>query len=89
MPRRSPTSAGPFRGTGDLRIGSDLLDLQRRQPVRGRGVTPDAGIGPYDQISATCLDLPAACNGIPDCGCVTGPGLCLGAGDREVAYGCI
>lgn len=52
-------------------------------------VNADAGIGPYDEVSATCIDLPAACDGIPSCDCVSGEGLCLGAGDRDVSYGCI
>jgi len=52
-------------------------------------VNADAGIGPYDEVSAMCSDLPAACDGIPSCDCVVGAGLCLGVSDREVSYGCI
>jgi hypothetical protein len=52
-------------------------------------VNADAGIGPYDEVSAMCVDLPVACDGIPSCDCVSGQGLCFGAGDREVDYGCI
>jgi hypothetical protein len=51
----------------------------------------DAGIGPYATYSWMCVDLPAACDGIPSCSCAGGPGLCLGLGGdgREVDYGCI
>ena len=52
-------------------------------------VNPDAGIGPYDEVSATCVDLPATCNGYPTCDCVGGQGICLGASGRDVNYGCI
>ena len=54
-------------------------------------VNPDAGIGPYDTYSWTCIDLPAACDGIPSCSCAGGLGLCLAVtgGGREVDYGCI
>lgn len=52
-------------------------------------VNLDAGIGPYDTYSWTCIDLPSACDGIPSCSCVVSEGICLGAGGRGVAYGCI
>lgn len=54
-------------------------------------VNPDAGIGPYDTYAWTCLDVPAACNGVPSCSCVAGQGICLGVtgGGREVSFGCI
>ena len=54
-------------------------------------VNLDAGIGPYSTYSWMCVDLPAACDGIPSCSCAGGPGLCLGVGGdgREVDYGCI
>jgi hypothetical protein len=52
-------------------------------------VNPDAGIGPYAEVSAVCLDLPAACDGTPSCDCVPGAGICFGVRDREVSYGCI
>ena len=54
-------------------------------------VNPDAGIGPYDTYAWTCVELPAACDGLPSCGCVVGQGLCLGVSGagRELDYGCI
>ncbi len=53
------------------------------------GVDPSRGIGPYDLISASCEPLPAKCNGVPSCGCVTNIGICFGEHDREVSFGCI
>jgi hypothetical protein len=52
-------------------------------------VDPSKGIGPYDLISESCEDVPAACDGIPSCDCVNGEGLCLGGGGREMDFGCI
>ena len=52
-------------------------------------VNADAGNGPYGEVSAMCVELPVACDGLPSCDCVAGQGLCLGAAGREVSYGCI
>jgi hypothetical protein len=54
-------------------------------------VNPDAGVGPYATYAWMCVDLPAACDGIPGCSCVGGQGFCLGVrGEgRQVDYGCI
>jgi hypothetical protein len=54
-------------------------------------VNEDAGIGQYQTYSWECVDLPPACNGLPSCDCVTGPGLCFGpSGDgRTIDFGCI
>jgi hypothetical protein len=54
-------------------------------------VNYDAGIGQYQTYSWTCVDVPAECDGIPSCDCVTGPGLCFGPSEdgRTIAFGCI
>jgi len=54
-------------------------------------VNLDAGVGPYATYAWTCLDLPAACSGVPSCSCAGGQGLCLGVSGagRQVDYGCI
>lgn len=84
---KKPDLSGPYP-CGQATCGSGQICLTYSAGSQC-GVNFDAGIGPYDEISAMCIDLPAACNGIPSCDCVSGPGLCFGAGDREVAYGCI
>ena len=53
------------------------------------GVNPDAGIPPYGIISQRCVDLPAACDGLPTCECVLGQSLYCSASGRDVTYGCI
>ncbi len=53
------------------------------------GVDPEHGIGQYQVYQWSCVDLPAACDGVPSCDCVTGGALCLGANGREIAFGCI
>jgi hypothetical protein len=54
-------------------------------------VNLDAGVGPYATYSWMCVDLPAACDGIPSCSCPGGLGLCLDVSvdGRQVDYGCI
>jgi len=84
---KKPDLSGPY-ACGQTTCGSGQICLTYSAGSQCQ-VNYDAGIGPYDEISASCVDLPAACHGIPDCDCVSGPGLCLGAGDRGVAYGCI
>ena len=51
----------------------------------------DAGIGQYQVLSATCIDLPAECDGLPSCDCVSGPGMCFGVSQngRQLSFGCI
>src|SRR5688572_31547544 len=36
----------------------------------------DAGIDQYEVYAYSCFDLPADCDGVPSCDCVSGPGLC-------------
>lgn len=52
------------------------------------GVNEDAGIGPYQEYSWTCIDLPEQCDGVPSCDCVAGGGFCSVNG-RDVRSGCI
>ena len=54
-------------------------------------VNLDAGIGPYQTFAWTCMDLPAACDGVPSCSCVPGQGTCfdVSGGGRQLDYGCI
>jgi hypothetical protein len=54
-------------------------------------VSYDAGIEPYEILSATCIDLPAACDGVPSCDCISGPGMCFGVSNegRQLSFGCI
>jgi hypothetical protein len=54
-------------------------------------VNPDAGIDQYEVLSSACVDLPTACDGVPSCDCVQGPGMCFGASfdGRTVTFGCI
>jgi hypothetical protein len=85
-PRPKPDLSGPYRcGTSTCGSGEICVTFSAGSQC---DVNLDAGIGPYDEISATCLVLPEACEGIASCDCVEGQGLCLGASDREVAYGC-
>jgi hypothetical protein len=54
-------------------------------------VNYDAGVGQYQPYAWTCIDLPAACDGVPSCDCVDTPGICSGPGDdgRELNAGCL
>jgi hypothetical protein len=56
-------------------------------------VNEDAGIGQYDVIQATCVDLPDECDGVPSCECLGGygSGMCFGVSTdgRRVTTGCI
>lgn len=54
-------------------------------------VNEDAGIGQYETYRWSCIDLPAECNGLPSCDCVSGPGLCFGLSSdgRTLDFGCI
>lgn len=51
----------------------------------------DGGPGPYEEISWSCITLPAECDGIPSCDCITGPGMCftVSADFRRLDFGCI
>lgn len=55
------------------------------------GVNEDAGIGQYEEISWACIDVPEACDGVPSCDCISGPGMCFGPSPdfRELTFGCI
>ena len=52
------------------------------------GVNYDAGIGPYDEVSWTCVDLPKECNGVPTCACLNLGPFCDING-RDEHFGCI
>lgn len=54
-------------------------------------VDPERGIGQYQVYSWTCVDLPAACDGIPSCDCVQSGKSCFGVSEdgREISTGCI
>ena len=53
------------------------------------GVSEENGIGQYQVYQWSCADLPAECNGLPSCDCVSGGGICFGPNGREVSFGCI
>lgn len=86
-PRPKPDLSGPYP-CGASMCGSGEICVTFSAGSQCQ-VDPDAGIGPYDEISAMCVVLPEACEGIASCDCVVGQGLCLGASDRKVSYGCI
>jgi hypothetical protein len=85
--RDKPSLEGPYAcggntcGTGQICVTLESGSLC--------GVTED--VPPYTVFSYTCLDLPAACEGIPECDCLSGGGICFGPSDdgRTVAFGCI
>ena len=54
-------------------------------------VNADAGIGQYQTFSWDCVELPAACDGVTSCACISGGGaFCtVSAEGREVDTGCI
>ena len=83
-----PDLSGPF-ACGSATCGSGQICVTFSAGSQC-DVNLDAGIGPYDEISATCQDVPAACNGVPTCDCVGGAPFCgVSSNGREIDTGCI
>ena len=82
-----PSLEGPYTcGPNTCETGQVCVTVESGSQC---GVDPERGIGQYQVYSWTCTDLPARCDGVPSCDCVSGGAICFGAEGREVSFGCI
>jgi len=53
------------------------------------GVNADAGVGPYQEYSWTCMALPRECDGVLTCDCMSRSYCDVSDDGRTLHYGCI